>query len=62
MKKLLSVVLVLALALTGFAIAEAVSSDRTQLSTEAQIAAMTRNTMWKIPKWFGRSRARWPKT
>lgn len=41
MKKLLSVVLVLALALTGFALAEAVSSDRTQLSTEAQIAAMT---------------------
>ena len=35
MKKLLSVVLVLALALTGFALAEAVSSDRTQLPTEA---------------------------
>lgn len=37
MKRLLSVVLVVALALAGFAIAE---SAKTQLSTEAQIAAM----------------------
>lgn len=40
MKKVLSLLIVLALAVTGFAIAESVSGGKTQLQTETQISAM----------------------